>query len=118
MSARSRHSALPNAPFAKKLKYFKMTIAARAHKTPVGVQIKPNEYFRFQVKQTVFKDGSETVYSTYPQARSPSKTQAGQYRHGPKFYEGAQNKGAARAEWWRWGAHQMVERKEDDLVFR
>ena len=37
-----------------------MTIA-RAHDPPVGSQFKPNECFRFQAKQSVYKDGSETV---------------------------------------------------------
>ena len=49
-------------PFVKKLKYLKMTIAARAHNPPVGSQFKPNEYIRCQAKQTVYKDGSERAF--------------------------------------------------------
>ena len=48
-------------PLCQKLKYLKMVIAARAHNPPVGSQFKPNEYIRCQAKQTVYKDGSETV---------------------------------------------------------
>ena len=55
------YRALQNTPYTKNLKYLKMTIVARAHNLPVGSQIKPNEYFRCQAKQTVYKDGSETV---------------------------------------------------------